>query len=60
MFTLVYDTGKETPYNGGQYKSLNKMKSYVIGFAKNNPSIMAVRYNNRDNEIIWERESELE
>jgi len=60
MFTLIYDTGKERLYTGGEYKSLNKTMKYVIGFAKKNPNIMAVRYNNRDNKIVWERENKDE
>ena len=57
MFTLIYTNGREAQYTGGTYKSLNKTQKYVIEFAKKNPNIMAVRYNNRDNLLVWERES---
>jgi len=60
MFTLIYTNGKEAPYTGGQYRSLNKMQKYIIAFAEKNPNIMAVRYNNRDNKIVWERENKDE
>jgi hypothetical protein len=55
MFTLIYKSGKEMKYTGGESKSLVKTTKLVIATAEKNPSIVAVRYNNRDQEIIWSR-----
>lgn len=55
MFTLIYKSGKEMKYTGGESKSLNKTAKRVISIAEKNPSIAAVKYNNRDGEIIWSR-----
>jgi TATA-box binding protein (TBP) (component of TFIID and TFIIIB) len=53
MFTLIYKSGKEMTYTGGESKSLNKLTKAVLEIAKKNKSIEAVRYNNRDRDIIW-------
>ncbi|MEC0765722.1 MULTISPECIES: hypothetical protein [Bacillus subtilis group] len=56
MFTITYDNGVSRVFNGGEFTSLIKMRKLVLQIAKENKSIMTVTYNNRDKDIIFERE----
>lgn len=56
MFTITYDNGTSREFNGGDFTSINKLRKLVLQMARENKKIMTVTYNNRNKDIIFERE----